>query len=151
LTCFIVELSVNDPALSHIPSPIAFVVNAIVAVRIVFTTNLLERPSITPTITGVVVSRDQVVSVSGPDGSISNGQRSIPRYNTAPQRMATFSQVAVPFSAGNEEKYDLEGGASDFTPSPHHTPLPYHPPVFIISNDPRQHLPSSHPYVSRSQ
>lgn len=33
LTCFVVELTVNDSVLSHIPSPIAFALNPVLAVR----------------------------------------------------------------------------------------------------------------------
>lgn len=33
LSCFVVELTVSDPVLSHIPSPVAFALNPVVAVR----------------------------------------------------------------------------------------------------------------------
>lgn len=36
--CFIVELAVDNPVLSHIPSPLAFAINPIVAIRVVFST-----------------------------------------------------------------------------------------------------------------
>ncbi|CEH12624.1 hypothetical protein CBOM_00599 [Ceraceosorus bombacis] len=70
--CFIVELAVDDPILSHIPSPISFVANAIVAIRIVFDQNMLGAPLVAPDVFGEhqfsgCVNVTTSVNVSPPD------------------------------------------------------------------------------------
>ncbi|CEH14735.1 hypothetical protein CBOM_02558 [Ceraceosorus bombacis] len=121
-TCFVVQLAVNDPVLSHLPTPIGIVGTAIVAARIVFDPSRLKPPQAVPNIFA-----DDYLSSMEASSKQACASASASPFATAPARPHARPSNTLPtsFSRSIEEEQERKEAAAAINWSRSRSPTQY--------------------------